>query len=165
MKNNNIMSTKKYGWIQAGWAKHINPADAIVEMERIEAVFGSLTAENVLKASEPEDSLFHQLFTWDDEKAAFNYRLQQARHIINNIEVVVISDGQERTIPVFEIVRTEVGKVYKSISDLSSTDMLQVRTAAAKALNFWKNKLSTYAGFEKQAAKIDEVITDLSTLE
>lgn len=160
MKSN--METKKYNWIQASYAKHIPAQAAIAELERIESIFGGLTAENVLKASEPADSLFHKLFTWDDQKAAFNYRLQEARHIINNIEIVVVSDGSTRNIPVFEIVKTQSGNVYKSISDLSTDEISQVRSKAVTALNYWKNKLSTYKEFQKSALKIDEAMSDLS---
>jgi hypothetical protein len=155
--------TTKYEWKLASFAKGINPNDAIQELERIEKVLGSLTPENVLAASAPEDALFHCLFTWDDEVAAHNYRLSQARTLINNVEVVVISDGQERKVPVFEIVRTEETKSYKHIEDLSTSDIQQIRGQAVRELGYWKNKLSFYKEFNGATHKIEDAINELGS--
>lgn len=154
------METKKYNWIQKGFAKGIDPDLAILELERIENVFGSLTAENILKASEPEEALFHSLFTWNDSEAANQYRLSQARTIINNIEVRILSNGEEKHIPVFEIVTREEGRVYKHISDFTKEDIESLKSNAVKSLNFWKNKLSNYKQFDVVVQKIGEAINE-----
>lgn len=152
---------KKYQWISAGFAKGISPDEAIKELESIENTYGSLTAENIVTASEKENALFHKLFLWDNEKAAHQYRLSQARTILNNIEVKIISDGAEKKISVFEIVKTETGKVYKNISDLNSDEIKEVRSNVIKALNYWKSKLSFYKEFDNIVPKMDSIITEV----
>ena len=77
----------KYEWRIGSFAKDIDPDLAVAELERIENVYGALTPENILEASKTEGAYLHKLFTWDDQKAANLYRLQQARQILNNIEI------------------------------------------------------------------------------
>lgn len=158
------METKKYNWIRNGLAKGIDPDLAIAELERIEILFGALTAENILNASTSDDTLFHQLFTWDDTEAAIKYRLSQARTILNNIEVKIISDGQEKHIPVYEIVSTPEGRSYKHISNFSKEDVLMLKNSAVKALNYWKNKLTFYKEFDSAIKKIDDAINEVENI-
>lgn len=155
------MENKKYHWIQKGFAKGIDPDAAIKELERIESHYGSLTPENVLDAAKPEDSLFHSLFTWDNKEAARLYRLQEARHLLNNIEVRVIHDGSEKRIPVFEVVKSHDARAYKHIDSFTKEDITQVKGDAVRAFNYWKNKLSVYKEFESIIPKIDEVISEI----
>ena len=70
-----------YQWKQASFIK----ADANVAgkmCEQLEQTVG-LTAKSLLDANRPEDAPLHNEFEWDDNKAAEQYREQQARHIIN----------------------------------------------------------------------------------
>lgn len=152
---------KKYQWIQKGFSKGIDPDEAIKELERIESEYGSLTAENLMTAATDEDSLFHSLFTWNDSEAARLYRLSEARHLLNNIEVRVIHDGSERRIPVFEVVKRPEGRVYKHVDSFTKEDIMQVKSDAVRAFNYWKSKLAVYKEFENIIPKIDEVISDI----
>lgn len=154
-------NTNKYSWIRSGFAKGINPDEAIAELERIEANYGTLTPENILDASVSEEALFHPLFTWDNNQAAHKCRLQEARIILNNIEIKVISDGGEKRIPVFEVIKNEEGRQYKHVESFSKEDIQQVKSESVKALNYWKNKLSIYKEFDQIILKIDEVISEL----
>lgn len=157
----NMANESKYSWIRSGFAKGIEPDEAIRELERIEANYGALTPENILDASKSEDALFHSLFTWDDNQAAHNYRLQEARVILNNIEIKVVSDGSEKRIPVFEVIKNADGRAYKHIESFTKEDILQVKSESVKAFNYWKNKLSIYKEFDQAIIKIDEVISEL----
>lgn len=151
----------KYSWIRSGFAKGIEPDEAIRELERIEANYGGLTPENILDASKPEDALFHSLFTWDNNQAAHKYRLQEARIILNNIEIKVVSNGSEKRIPVFEVIKNADGRAYKHVESFTKEDIIQVKTESVKAFNYWKNKLSIYKDFDQVIQKIDEVISEL----
>lgn len=152
---------KKYQWIRTGFARGIDPDEAVKELDRIEATYGALTAENILAAAEPEDSLFHVLFTWDNSKAAKLYRLEEARKILNNIEVTVIHDGAEKHIPVYEVVKRPEGRVYKHVDSFTKDDIVQVKGDAVRAFNYWKNKLTIYKEFETVIPKIDEVLSEI----
>lgn len=155
------METKKYQWIQKGFAKGIDPDEAIKELEKIESQYGALTPENLMKAAADQDALFHSLFTWDDSEAARLYRLQEARHLLNNIEVRVVHDGTEKRIPVFEVVKRPEGRVYKHVDSFTKEDIIQVKGDAVRAFNYWKSKLAVYKEFESIIPKIDEVISEI----
>jgi hypothetical protein len=92
--NQELQTVNNYAWKLASLAKGIDVQDAVTELDRIKSIYGSLTPENVLNASRLETAVLYKLFNWDDAKAAEHYRLQQARTILNNIEVKVISNGQ-----------------------------------------------------------------------
>jgi hypothetical protein len=158
---NLLTKMNKYQWKMRSLAKGIDPELAIAEIERIESLYGSLTPENVLDASRDESALLHTLFQWDDSKAAHQFRLQQARSILNNIEVNVISDGESRTIPVFEVVNLGEGRVYKSIQQMDSNDIEYVKKAVRREISYLKNKLSTYNTFEKTIKHLDDALETL----
>lgn len=151
----------KYQWKMASLAKGIDADAAIAEIERIESIFGSLTAENVLTASQSPDSLLHSLFQWDDTKAAHNYRLQQARTILNNIEINIISDGESKVMSVFEIVNLGEGRVYKSIQNMNPNDVEYVKQLVKREINYLKIKLSTYNKFEETIKHLDDAVNTL----
>lgn len=156
------MKKSKYEWRIISLAKGIDADAAILELERIEKVYGSLTPENVLEASKKKNAVLHNLFNWDDEKAAHQYRLQQARTIINNLEIIIISDGESRQIPVFETIIKNDVRVYKSIEEFTEPDAEQVRAQAVREINAWKNKLSFFSKFSKAAKKLDQAVTLLN---
>ena len=65
------------------------------ELERINAAFGALTAKSVVDASRSEDAVLHNIFEWDDEKAAESHRESQARALIGNIVTISVDDERE----------------------------------------------------------------------
>lgn len=142
--------------------KGIDPVLAAEELARIEKAYGSLKAEYVLEAAKSEDSVLHNAFNWDDKSAAHSYRIAQARNIINNIEVQVISDGQARQVPAYEIVTVpETGRIYKNVQDFDGNDVEQIRMQAVRELNYWRNKLALYSKFSKAAGKIGEAVDEI----
>lgn len=152
---------KKYEWKMKSFAKGIDPDAAVIELERIENLFGSLTPENILKASEDTEALLHPLFEWDNTKAAEMYRMSQARSIINNVEIVVISDGQSRNISVYEIVSVGEHRAYKHIDTLTENEVEQVKRTTLRELNNLKSKLSIYKEFTTTVKHIDKAIESI----
>jgi len=152
---------KKYEWKMKSFAKGIEPDLAVEEFERIEGLYGSLTAEHILKAAEPEDSILHPLFEWDDDKAAEKYRLQQARSIINNIEVKIVADGAARNIAVYEIVNLGENRAYKHIESLTPNDVEWIRKSTLRELNSVKLKLAVYSKFNAALKHIDLAIESI----
>lgn len=57
-------------------------------LEELEKKNGTATSEALLEVSRDEKSPTHDLFEWDDAKAAESYRLHTARCVINSIRVV-----------------------------------------------------------------------------
>jgi hypothetical protein len=54
-------------------------------LAKIEAARGSLEPEAILDAAKDPASPLHKLFEWDDDRAAHEYRLHQARYLIRAI--------------------------------------------------------------------------------
>lgn len=66
------------------------------KMEELIKEYGAVTKENFLEAARPEDSETHDLFEWDDTKAAEKYRLHQSNMVINSLTVQVnVEAGKE----------------------------------------------------------------------
>ncbi len=152
---------KKYEWKLKSFAKGIDPDLAVQELERIESVYGALTPENILKESTDEDSILHALFQWADDLAANQYRLTQARQLLNNITIKVVHDGESRTISVYEVVNLGEERCYKNIETMNPTDVEQVKKATIRELNSLKAKLSIYKDFEKTIKHIDDALGTL----
>lgn len=63
---------------------------AVVDaLAAIEDKSGRLTAEQVVEAARDEESPLHGYFVWDDDVAAYQYRLDQARALIRNVRVTM----------------------------------------------------------------------------
>lgn len=139
-----MQQVKDYAWKLVGLAKGINIDDAVQELERIESLYGSLTPENVLDASRPKNALLHNYFEWDDSVAAERHRIQQARVLLNNIEVKIISNGQPKQVAVYEVVKSSSGQQYKSLQTMSVDDIDFIKARTKKELAILKDKLSVY---------------------
>lgn len=93
---------------------------------------GQMSAELVVKAASDPDHVFHPHFEWDDAKAAHQYRLETARHLIRSVRIEVTITGGERVVVPIYVRDPEVEpdrQGYVSVSDLSRDDA----TAQAKA--------------------------------
>lgn len=152
----------KYEWKIDSFAKDVDPDLAVKELERIENVYGALTPENILEGSKNEEAYLHKLFNWDDQKAANLYRLQQARQILNNIEITIVSDGEPRQMPLYETIVKDNTRVYKSIQEFTGPDAEQVRQQTIREINALKNKLSFFSQFSKASKKLGEAVTLLN---
>ena len=53
----------------------------------------NVTAQELLDASRDENAPLYSCFEWNDSVAAEQYRLWQARHIINSIEITYINNA------------------------------------------------------------------------
>ena len=145
-----------YKWKLEGLGKGVDVALVVEELTRLQKVNRILTPEVVVRAAEDNNSILHKLFEWDDNKAAYNWRLQQARTILNNIEVTIITDGEPREIAVFEVTTRSGG--YKSVDAFTNEDVDFVRASILRQLNIMKSKLKTYKEFHKVLFYIDKAI-------
>jgi len=145
-----------YKWKLEGLGKGVDVALVVEELTRLQKVNRILTPEVVVRAAEDNNSILHKLFEWDDNKAAYNWRLQQARTILNNIEVTIITDGEPREIAVFEVTTRSEG--YKSVDAFTNEDIDFIRANTLRQLNTMKHKLKTYKEFDKVLFFIDKAI-------
>ena len=84
------------------------------ELERIREVKGELTPPAIVQESTPEEAVLHPVFEWNDATAAHEYRLHQARGIVNTVTVVhENAEGKEVNVPGFISVTTVEDEEYK----------------------------------------------------
>lgn len=72
---------------------------------------GYVIPEDVLSRAEDPDNPLHQHFEWDDDRAAYMHRLEQARNLIRSIEIrPVVEEGADEygNIRAFVSIRQEV---------------------------------------------------------
>lgn len=137
----------EFNWIMKGLAKGIKPEDAANELSRIQNVYGKITPEVIVREASDKSSPLHSYFEWDDEKAGHRWRVQQARILLNNIQVKVVSDGEERRISVFEVTSTSEG--YKSIDTFTREDVEYVKTDIRSRLKALNEKMKSYNQFDR----------------
>ena len=110
----------------------------------------NLTAEAVIKAAKKKTNPLHELFIWDDTKAAMMYRLQQARVLINEVKIII----EHKEYFAFENVKVQVDeltaqRVYMERSEILSDALMreQIIRQAYQALKYWENKYKDYQVF------------------
>lgn len=95
----------------------INAGDAAAELDRIRQFHGELTPEVVIEESRSESAPLHPAFEWDNEKAAEEFRKQQARHLLRGICIV----REESTpIPMHFHISTDEGGKYERYDDVAN---------------------------------------------
>jgi hypothetical protein len=148
----------KIEWKLPGLAKGVSAKKAYSELQKLDAI----TKESVLEQASRKDSVLHDLFEWDDSIAGHNYRLVQATRLINNFDLVTISDDTERKISAYEIVIAQDSqRVYKDISSLTKDEANEIRIRTIRELNYLKTKLSIFQQFVSATKKLDETISIL----
>lgn len=110
-----------------------------------------LTAETVLEEAERKTSPLHHLFEWNDTIAARNFRLAQARVIINQVKVVI----GEKTYSKYENIHVHVidsqgnirnKRVYKPIEEIIRSPELreQMIASSLRQLRYWEEENEKY---------------------
>lgn len=151
----------KYRWKIESFSKNVDVNAILAEIETVENTMGAITPENIVSFASNKRAQFHKMFEWDDKKAGHQYRLQQARQIINNIEVVIVSNNEERSLPAYEIVSSESGREYRSIEAMTVDEVEQVREETRRQLSVLRNKLNIYNNFNNIIPYIDSAIDNL----
>jgi hypothetical protein len=148
-----------YKWRLNGLARKVDAEKAVTELERINTIFGKLTPELIVDTAREKESTLHPLFDWDNSIAAEKWRLQQARTVLNNIEITVISNGETREIPAYEVTTKTEG--YKNILYFEKSDVDFVKDQILRDLGYLKTKLQLYKNFDKVLNHINNAITEL----
>lgn len=87
---------------------------------------GYLDAELVLRAATPVKSPIHNLFEWDEKKAARKWRLEQACVLIRSVRVTYEDRGIPVTVRAY--VNTDAG--YKTFADAMANPTWQDQVLA-----------------------------------
>ena len=116
---------------------------------------GKLTPTALVDASRRSNAPLHNLFEWDDEKAAEKYRETQAAYLIRSIEVVNVGTSE----PVRAFVSVSVsdeGRTYMNVEAAMRAEPTreQVLDDALRELESFRRK---YEGLTELASVIDAI--------
>ena len=109
---------KKY---KARKGAKFNSKEAQVIGETIESLKddkGHITSKSVVEEARNKSSSIHKFFEWDNNKAAEEFRLQQARDLVNHVVEIVIIQGEcieQKSF--FSVTVKNLGKVYVTLKD------------------------------------------------
>jgi len=145
-----------YKWKEAAQIKADATAAAAVlnELERK----GELNARSVVEVSRPEDAVLHAEFEWEDEKAAVEYRLNQARKIMQSLIVIPEVENSEQQEPVRAFFKIDAGSsAYKSIESI-------MRTPSQKDM-LLKMALKELQAFQQKYKRLEELADVLKSIE
>lgn len=148
-----------YRWKDTAAPTHKLAAQVVGEhLEQLRVQHGGITAEIVLWDASREGSPITPAFEWDDTKAAHEYRLQQARNLVNHI-VVLREDGQLPTRAFVFIESSGDDGQYQSVEvALSDVDMRrEVLERALKELEAFRRKYAELTELARVFAAIDLV--------
>ena len=147
------MVYKNYTW-RAGARINADAQKVGLELEKLQKKNkGKIKPADIVKAAKKPNSVLHEIFDWDDTKAATEWRLSQARIMINSlrVDVVMVENpaSEEKTSSV---------RAYVNVS--SEDDRYYTETAAALQDVDLKAQVLSAA-----KRKISSAITDLKELE
>lgn len=119
---------------------------------------GKLTAKNLLEASRDEAAPLHNEFEWDDKVAAEEYRLDQARGIIRNLDIVYEKTDTEEERRVRAYVSIPGGKSeYVALENALSHESWRAHLLECAQRDL-KAFMTKYRNL-KELAEVTEVIT------
>ena len=136
------------------------------ELEQLREANGGefVPAANVVEyARTHKRSALHKEFEWSDSKAAHQYRLEQARHLIRlHVNVVPNANGSDVSVPVYVSLvsdRGKPGRGYRTLESVMSTAELRTELLqqALDELQRVRKKYTTLQELGPVFAAIDRV--------
>jgi hypothetical protein len=137
------MKIEKIKWKSNVPTAGIDAEKAYRALEAIRVKNGGLSDDAIVEAAKPRSHALHKWFQWDDDKAAVEYRRQQARLLIRSI-TVTYEESPETTTRAYEVHTksrpgSETRTVYSTneevLSDPDSRDRL-IASAIRSAMEF-----------------------------
>lgn len=124
----------------------MDAVEAANELESIEKRDGNIHPEAVVRAARSRSNPLHPQFNWDNESAAHEHRLTEARALVRNLVFVEIIGEEEKFIePAFVNVKLQNNgqdRGYMStVKVLSNAELReQVIADALKGLEAWQKR-------------------------
>lgn len=141
------------------------------ELENIKETNGVLKPSMVIEAARNKNSPMHEMFEWDDLKAAQQHRMEFARKLISSIVIEIKYDDNKKTVQnVFYSVQlnpenANLSKVgYLDISDIMKDEKyrLQIIENALAEIGYWESKYASYQELSRifQSIELTKVLID-----
>lgn len=151
----------KFEWVPGSRAPEGIDADSVGRaLEKIgRQNDGVIKPFAVVEAARPEKSPLHDCFEWDDNKAAEQFRIEQARGLIRSIRVIVKVSNAE-TVPVrafLHVKETECGGGYVEIRTVMRTPAFQQQVL--------ESALSELKAWQARYRQLSELVTVFTAIE
>lgn len=92
VNNRKNVYEEEYRWRQGTPNYGVSAVSAAAYFNTLDREYGHVEPERVVEEAKPDDALLHPCFEWDDEKAAYRYRVGQARGLIGSIVKVRVEN-------------------------------------------------------------------------
>ena len=139
------MATYKY---RAGYRPALKDPQIVGDkLQELRDKNNGLTASIIIEEAKHKTSVLHSAFEWDDSKAAHQWRLHSARHLMRSVEIVITKEeGGIRCLPAFGFVKTDDGPRYETLAVVQSDEELrkQVIERASKEFDQWAKRYEEY---------------------
>lgn len=124
---------------------------------------GTLNAETLVDVSKDEGSPMHPEFDWDDTVAAHNWRLHQARNVINALVMIDDAEPEKEPIRVFLKIESVNQNQYESTQVLVRTQAGReaMIEQAERELNAFRAKYETILTWTNSIESIDNAIKQI----
>jgi hypothetical protein len=121
---------------------------------------GNLSPEQLVKDAKNESSPLHELFEWNNQAAAREYRLTQARHLIRSLEVVYVENDVEIQTYAYVSLEGKHHGPYTSMRKVLSADeqRKQLYNQALRDLRVWRSKYNHIKELKELYEAIDSVL-------
>ena len=152
---------------RAGYRPALKDPQAVGDkLQELRDKHKGLTASIVVDDAKNKRSILHDAFEWNDSKAAHEWRLHSARHLMRAVVTKELdSSGEIRYQPAFVFVKTEEGPRYESLAIVLSDEELikQVHERAKKEFEQWQKRyeeyeefLSVFESFDKTRKRLEQ---------
>ena len=152
---------------RAGYRPALKDPQAVGDkLQELRDKHKGLTASIVIEDAKNKKSVLHGAFEWNDSKAAHEWRLHSARHLMRAVITKELdSSGEIRYQPAFVFVKTEEGPRYESLARVLDDDemRLQVINRALKEFEQWQKRyeeyeefLSVFESFDKTRKRLEQ---------
>ena len=106
--------------------KGVSAQDVGLELETIRIRHGSLTPKAVVEEARSEQSPLHSCFTWNNDEAADQHRLHEARRLI--VSVRIVNGPASPMVPVYVSITTpEKSREYRQTTEVMSDEKIKAR--------------------------------------
>ncbi len=137
------------------------------ELQAIEQRYGAIKPDLVVSEARPKGSPLHPFFTWDNGKAADQWRLEEARQIVRSVRIIHddIPAAEQPVIRAFVSVKASDRDRFDGTGYISTTRAMkvafyhdQVLASAKNELEQWRRRYSDLKEFGTLYVAIDEVL-------
>lgn len=122
---------------------------------------GAIAPEAVIGFAKPETSPIHRFFEWDNDTAAHNYRMDQARKLVKSITIEI--EGHD--VPAYhhvKLLETNEPTYLDTMHCMESEDIWeQVLASALKEATAWMNRYKIYKEMAPIVDAIEQVTKEL----